>query len=445
MSTATEICSALASRWRITPDGRGLKVLVLGAGVIGTTAAWYLREQGHEVTVVDRQRAAGLETSFANGGQISVSHVEPWANPAAPWKILKWLGQPDAPLLFRPRLDWQQWRWGAQFLFECLPWRTRRNMQQILAISKYSGEMLRELRAATLLAYDDLQRGILQIYTDRADFDEAAAAAALVRSYGIARDIKTAAECVAIEPALEARRDWIVGGTYTASDESGDARKFTQGLAARSFARGVVFRFGVTVDAFDVAAGAVSGVMAHVPTDDGEPRRQLLTADAYVVCLSSYTPRLLAPLGIHVPVYPAKGYSATLPIVDAAAAPSVSVTDDAKKIVFTRLGNRLRVAGTAELSGYNLDLNVVRCEALTRRAGEWFGSAIDPTRAEYWTGLRPATPSNVPLIGRTRYPNLYLNTGHGTLGWTMAAGSGKAIADLVSGRKPEIGFDFAGD
>ena len=432
------------SRSPTTLDGQGLKVLVLGAGVIGTTSAWYLREQGHEVTVIDRQRVAGLETSFANGGQISVSHVEPWANSAAPWKILRWLGQPDAPLLFRPRLDWQQWRWGAQFLLECLPWRTRRNMLQILAISKYSGEMLRELRATTMLAYDDLQRGILQIYTDRADYDEAAAAAELVRSYGIARDVKTAAECVAIEPALETRRDWIVGGTYTASDESGDARKFTQGLAARSFARGVVFRFGVTIDSIDVAGGAVSGVVAHVATADGEPRRQLLTADAYVVCLSSYTPRLLAPVGIHVPVYPAKGYSATLPIVDMAAAPSVSVTDDAKKIVFTRLGNRLRAAGTAELSGYNLDLNIVRCEALTRRAGEWFGGAIDTTRAEYWTGLRPATPSNVPLIGRTRYPNLYLNTGHGTLGWTMAAGSGKVIADLVSGRKPDIDFDFVG-
>src|SRR6185369_15929069 len=380
-STATEICSAAVSRSPTTLDGQGLKVLVLGAGVIGTTSAWYLREQGHEVTVIDRQRVAGLETSFANGGQISVSHVEPGANSAAPWKILRWLGQPDAPLLFRPRLDWQQWRWGAQFLLECLPWRTRRN--------------------------------ILQIYTDRADYDEAAAAAELVRSYGIARDVKTAAECVAIEPALETRRDWIVGGTYTASDESGDARKFTQGLAARSFARGVVFRFGVTIDSIDVAGGAVSGVVAHVATADGEPRRQLLTADAYVVCLSSYTPRLLAPVGIHVPVYPAKGYSATLPIVDMAAAPSVSVTDDAKKIVFTRLGNRLRAAGTAELSGYNLDLNIVRCEALTRRAGEWFGGAIDTMRAEYWTGLRPATPSNVPLIGRTRYPNLYLNTGHG--------------------------------
>ena len=347
-------------------------------------------------------------------------------------------------MLFRPRLDWQQWRWGAQFLLECLPSRTHRNMLQKRALSQYSGQMLRELRAATLLAYDDLQRGILQIYTDRADYDEAAAAAELVRSYGISREVKSAAECIAIEPALGARRDWIVGGTYTASDESGDARKFTQGLAARSFVRGVVFRFGVTIDAIEAVGGAIAGVVAHAAADGGQLHRELLTADAYVVCLSSYTPRLLAPLGIHVPVYPAKGYSATLPIVDAAAAPSVSVTDDAKKIVFTRLGSRLRVAGTAELSGYNLELNTVRCEALTRRASEWFGAAIDPSRAEYWTGLRPATPSNVPVIGRTRYPNLYLNTGHGTLGWTMAAGSGKAIADLVSGRKPDIDFDFVG-
>ncbi|MGH8714494.1 MAG: FAD-dependent oxidoreductase, partial [Casimicrobiaceae bacterium] len=330
------------------------------------------------------------------------------------------------------------------FLLECLPWRTRHNMLQILAISKYSGEMLRELRAATGLAYDDLQRGILQIYTDRAGYDQAAIAAELVRGYGIAREVKTAGECVAIEPALKPRRDWIVGGTYTASDESGDARKFTQGLAALAAARGVAFRFGVTIDALAAAGGSITGVAVRGDGEDAGARSEMLAADAYVACLSSYTPRLLAPLGVYVPVYPAKGYSATLPIVDSAVAPTVSVTDDARKIVFTRLGNRLRVAGTAEISGYELDLNMVRCEALTRRAREWFDGAIDPARAEYWTGLRPATPSNVPLVGRTRYPNLYLNTGHGTLGWTMAAGSGKALADLVSGRKPDIDFRFIG-
>jgi D-amino-acid dehydrogenase len=417
-----------------------VKVLVLGAGVIGTTTAWFLREHGHDVTVVERHSAAALETSFANGGQISVSHVEPWANPEAPFRIIKWLGQADAPLLFRPRLDLQQWRWGLQFLIECLPSRTRRNMLQILAISKYSGEVLRSLRAATGLHYDDLQRGILQIYTDREGFDAAASAAALVRQYGIAREVKTAAECIAIEPSLKPRRDWIAGGTYTASDETGDARKFTQSLAKLATKRGVTFRYGVTVESLKVAGGLVSGV--H--TIDKRHGRGVLAADAYVVCLSSYTPKLLAPIGVRALVYPAKGYSATLKISDPAKAPTVSITDDAKKIVFTRLGNRLRVAGTAELAGYNLELNRVRCQALTRRARDWFGDAVDVKHPEYWTGLRPATPSNVPIIGRTRYRNLYLNTGHGTLGWTMSCGSGKAIADLVSGRKPEVDFTFLG-
>lgn len=417
-----------------------MKVLVLGAGVIGTTTAWFLREHGHDVTVVERHSAAALETSFANGGQISVSHVEPWANPEAPFRILRWLGQADAPLLFRPRLDLQQWRWGLQFLIECLPARTRRNMLQILAISKYSGEVLRSLRAATGLHYDDLQRGILQIYTDREGFDAAASAAALVRQYGIAREVKTAAECIAIEPSLKPRRDWIAGGTYTASDETGDARKFTQSLAKLATKRGVTFRYGVTVESLKVAGGLVSGV--H--TIDKRHGRGVLAADAYVVCLSSYTPKLLAPIGIRALVYPAKGYSATLKIIDPTAAPTVSITDDAKKIVFTRLDNRLRVAGTAELAGYNLELNRVRCEALTRRARDWFGDAVDAKHPEYWTGLRPATPSNVPIIGRTRYRNLYLNTGHGTLGWTMSCGSGKAVADLVSGRRPEVEFAFLG-
>jgi D-amino-acid dehydrogenase len=417
-----------------------VNVLVFGAGVIGTTMAWFLRAAGHDVTVVERRNAAAEETSFANGGQISVSHVEPWANPAAPLKILRWLGQPDAPLLFRPRLDWQQWRWGVQFLIECLPWRTRRNMLQILAISKYSGEALKQLRRTTGIAYDDLQRGILQIYTDREGFDDAARAAELVRHYGIAREVKTVEECVALEPALAARRDWIVGGTYTATDETGDARKFTQALAALGADRGIAFRFGVSVESLVVAGGAVRSVRMVNEND----RKEVVAADAYVVCLSSHSPKLLDPIGVRTLVYPAKGYSATLPIVNPGLAPTISITDDAKKIVFTRLSDRLRVAGTAELSGYNLDLNRVRCEALTRRATEWFGDAVDPARAEYWTGLRPATPSNVPVIGRTRYPNLYLNVGHGTLGWTMAAGSGKALSEIVSGRRPEVDFAFLG-
>ncbi len=417
-----------------------MNVVVLGAGVIGTTTAWFLRERGHDVTVIERQSAAAMETSFANGGQISVSHVEPWAAPTAPLQILKWLSQPDAPLLFRPTLDPRQWRWGAAFLLECLPARTRRNMQQILAISKYSGEVLRELRVATGMHYDDLQRGILQVYTDAAGFASAVKAAALVRRYGVAREVKTAEQCVAIEPALRPRRDWIAGGTYTATDETGDARKFTQELAALAARRGVSFRYDVRVESLTQDGNRIAGVR----TVDRQGHEQDLAADAFVICLGSYTPLLLAPLGVPALVYPAKGYSATIPILEPDAVPLGSITDDAKKIVFTRLGDRLRVAGTAELSGYKLDLNRVRCEALTRRAVDWFGGAIDGSRAEYWAGLRPATPSGVPLIGRTRYPNLYLNTGHGTLGWTMAAGSGKALADIVSGGRPDIGFEFLG-
>jgi D-amino-acid dehydrogenase len=246
--------------------------------------------------------------------------------------------------------------------------------------------------------------------------------------------VKTAQECVALEPALGPRKDWIVGGTYTATDESGDARKFTEALAALGAERGIDFRYGVTIESIAVAGGAVCGVRSV----NAANRKEVFAADAYVACLSSYTPKLLGPIGVPTLIYPAKGYSATLPIKESSRAPTVSVTDDAKKIVFTRLGNRLRVAGTAELTGYNLELNRVRCEALTRRALEWFGGGVDAERAEYWTGLRPATPSNVPLIGRTRYPNLYLNAGHGTLGWTMAAGSGKALAEIVSGRTPDI-------
>ena len=415
-----------------------MHVLVLGAGVVGVATAWYLAQDGHEVTVIDREPGPALETSFANGGQISVSHVEPWANPGAPLQILKWLGKEDAPLLFRPRPEWRQWRWGLQFLAECLPARTRRNMLQILAISKFSGAALRELRAATGIRYDDLQRGILQLYTDRKGFDGAVAAAELVRRYGIAREVKTPDECVAIEPALGPGRDRIVGGTYTASDETGDARKFTQGLSERAAERGVQFRYRITIESIAVAGKAVGGVRVV----DDRKRAEAISADAYIVCLSSHTPGLLAPIGVRVLVYPAKGYSATLPITDPAAAPTVSVTDDAKKIVITRLGDRLRVAGTAELAGYSLELNPVRCAALTRCASAWFGAAIDPARVQYWTGLRPATPSNVPLIGRTRYPNLYLNTGHGTLGWTMACGSAKALSAIIGGRKPEVDFQF---
>jgi D-amino-acid dehydrogenase len=416
-----------------------MKVLVLGAGVIGTTTAWYLAGQGHEVVVVDRREGPGLETSFANGGQISACHAEPWANPDAPLKILQWLGRADSPLLFRLRMDPAQWSWALRFLFECPPARAHENTRQIVTLSLYSRAALQALRAETGIEYDAVTRGILHYYTDRAQFDRAVRSAAAMRRYGMERDPKTVEEAIAIEPALAAAASRIVGAAYTRGDESGDAHRFTVNLAALAQAKGAAFLPGRAVRHLLAAGGRVSGVVVR----DAEGHEKTLTADAYVVALGSYSPLLTRPLGVNLPVYPAKGYSATVPVADRSKAPVVSLTDDSAKIVFSRLGERLRIAGTAELSGYSTDLNAVRCAALTRRAREMFPDAGDYDRATFWAGLRPSTPSNVPLVGRTRYPNLYLNTGHGTLGWTMACGSGKALADIISGRKPEVDFAFS--
>jgi D-amino-acid dehydrogenase len=424
-----------------------MKILVLGAGVIGTSTAWYLAADGHEVTVVERREGPGLETSFANGGQISVSHSEPWSTPDAPVKLVKWWFRPDSPLLFRLRMDPHQWSWGLRFFYECAPWRTRGNSRQMVTLSAYSREALAGLRAATGIEYDSLERGILTYFTDRPSFDDAARAAPLLRQYGLDMQVKTPQECVRIEPALAHFSDRIVGATYTATDESGDAHKFTVGLAKLAQGKGVKFLYGRSVRKLDRDPGGITGVVVSpaplaAGRGGGDFGEEVLTADAYVVALGSYSPLLTRPIGLDLPIYPAKGYSATVPIVEPAKAPTVSITDDAFKIVFSRLGARLRIAGTAELSGYSTELNLVRCEALTKRAREVFPGAADYEKPEFWTGLRPSTPSNVPLIGRTKIPNLYLNTGHGTLGWTMAAGSGKALADIVSGKKPEVDFRF---
>ncbi len=417
-----------------------MRVLVLGSGVVGTTAAWYLSRSGHEVTVVDRQPASGLETSFANGGQISVSHAEPWANPHAPAKVLKWLAREDAPLLFRLRADPAQWSWGLRFLLECLPGRTRDNIVQIVNLGLYSRAALQALRAETGIRYDHLERGILHFYTSEAEFEAAAGPAELMRQYGVDRQVKSAAECVAIEPALAAARSTIAGGTYTPSDESGNAWKFTDELAKLAAARGVVFRYGTDVLRLLAAGGRLEGVRVR----RAEGAEETLTADAYVMALGSYSPHLLKGAGISVPVYPAKGYSITVPVSGSGRAPHVSLTDDEYKLVFSRLGDELRVAGTAELTGWNTEINRVRCQAIVRRAAALFPGGAHWEQARFWTGLRPATPGNVPLIGRSRLPNLFLDTGHGTLGWTHACGSGRAIADLVSGRVPEVDFRFLG-
>ena len=416
-----------------------MKVLILGAGVIGTSTAWYLTQLGHEVTVIDRREGAGLETSFANGGQISVCHAEPWANPGAPAKILQWIWRDDAPLLFRLRWDPHQWSWGLAFLAECLPARTRANIGEIVKLSLYSRASLQELRAATGIQYDQLELGILHYYTDRAEFERAAGAAAVMRQYGLDREVETVDQAVKIEPALEASRHKIVGATYTSSDESGDAHLFTARLAKMAEEKGARFRYGYHVRGIQVRGDHVNGIAVK---KHGEPDA-VMKSDAYVMALGSFSPLVTRPIGLDLPVYPAKGYSASVPIRDASKAPSVSLTDDAAKIVITRLGNRMRIAGTAELSGYSTDLNPLRCAALTRRVSEMFPDAGEYGEATFWTGLRPSTPSNVPIIGGTRFCNLYVNTGHGTLGWTMAAGSGRALADILSGRKPDVDFKWS--
>jgi len=414
-----------------------VKIVVLGAGVIGVTSAWYLAAAGHEVTVLDRRPEPGLETSFANGGQISAGHAEPWARPGVVPKIFGWLGREDAPLLFRPRADWAQWRWGLGFLRECIPGRFERNSRTLSGLAIYSRECLRALRRGTGIRYDELSRGILHFCTSQRDFEAVARHAEAVRAMGISRQLKSAQECLAIEPALDDSRSPVLGGVYTPEDESGDARRFTQELARLCAEKGVRFEMQRTIDGLEAAGGRVESVRLGA---------ERLCADAFVVSLGSYSPLLLEPLGIRIPVYPLKGYSITLPLTPehADAAPTVSLTDEAHKIVISRLGNRLRAAGTAELTGYDTSLNAIRCDAIVQRIRHLFPAlgAIEPV--DRWAGLRPATPDNVPVIGRTRMRNLFLNTGHGTLGWTLACGSGRVLADLVSGRTPEVAFRFFG-
>ncbi|MEY4747840.1 MAG: hypothetical protein RIQ60_54 [Pseudomonadota bacterium] len=417
-----------------------MKVIVLGAGLLGVTSAYYLRQLGHEVVVVDRQASPAAETSFANGGQISVSHAEPWANPSAPLKVLQWLGQEDAPLLFRLRADMRQWLWGLQFLRECTPARTRHNIEQIVRLGTYSRAMLQELRSHRGIDYDQRTQGILHFYTSQKEFDGAEGPAAQMRALGCDRRVISADEAVRLEPALRHIRPQLAGATYTAEDESGDANRFARELVARCREDGVEFRMSHTVTALREVGGRID----HVEATDADGRFQRLRADAYVLAMGSLSPLYAKPLGIHLPIYPAKGYSVTMPVKDAAMAHEVSLTDDEYKLVFSRLGDRLRIAGTAELNGYDRDLNRVRCEAIVRRVEQLFPGAGDTSQAQFWTGLRPATPSNVPLIGGTKLGNLFLNTGHGTLGWTHSCGSGKSIARIVSGLAPEVDFDFVG-
>jgi D-amino-acid dehydrogenase len=414
-----------------------MKILVLGSGVIGVTSAWYLARAGHEVTLVDRQPQPAMETSFANGGQVSWGAANPWAAPGIPGKALGWLFKRHSPLVLRPSLDPQLWRWLVQMLRNCTEARYLANKERQLRLAHYSHVCLSALRTETQLQYDQSTHGLLVLFRKRSDLDNAMREARLLDRLGIGYRFLDRAACIAHEPALRDAQDKLIGGMLFPGDESGDCRRFTEQLAARAQQQGVNFLASTNV----TRLVADNAHIARVVTDRGN-----LTADAYVLACGSYSPLLLKPLGIRLPVYPVKGYSITVPITHDAAAPHGTLTDETYKVVLTRLGDRLRAAGTAELCGYDLALRPARLATLTHVVRDLFPASGDLTHAEAWAGLRPMTPDNPPVLGATHYQNLFLNTGHGTLGWTMACGSGQVLADLISGRAPQIdleGLTFA--
>jgi len=413
-----------------------VKVVVMGAGVVGVTTAWYLAEAGHEVTVVDRQDGPALETSFANGGQVSPCHAEPWANPATPGRALRWMGHEDAPLLFRwNRFDPALWAWGARFLLNCTPGRARTNTNRTLRLSIYSRSCLQALRQSTGLQYDQKTLGILHIYRDAREFETARKASDLMNRLGLERQEKTPDQAVEIEPALASVKNDLAGAIMTPDDESGDAHKFTCALAERCATRGVSFLYGTRIESLELSGAR----MVSIATNRGR-----IHGDAFVLAAASWSPMLARQLGLRLPIYPAKGYSATLPVEDQTRAPMVSITDDEHKMVFSRLGERLRCAGTAELVGWNTEMNPRRAKLVSTLAEGLFPGAGDYSKADLWCGLRPVTPDSVPILGSTKVPGFYLNTGHGTLGWTMSCGSAKLLADIVSGRPPDIDIEGLG-
>ena len=432
-----------------------MKVIVLGAGILGVATAWHLLERGHEVTVVDRQASAAHETSFANAAQISVSYCEPWANKHAPLKLLQWMFRNDAPLLFRPQFPlgegWQQWRWGLQFLGQCHDAAFERNVAQLVALGAYSHAALKYVVRATGIEYHRLERGIAHYFTDQKSLDAAGAAAALMQKFGVQRQVVSREALLKIEPALAAFGPRIVGGTYTASDESGDARVFTEQLAALCAQRGAQFLYGHSVQRLNLLGRAMDSIAVE---DHLTRTTRTLSADSFVMACGSYSAPLLRSVGVDLPIYPGKGYSATLPLLQPDKAPMVSSIDDERKIAISRLGNQLRVAGTIELAGFDLSLDTplacTRCEMLVKRVEEVFPGVADtrtPSQGgnpQFWCGLRPATPTNIPYIGKTRVGKLWVNAGHGTLGWTHGAGSGKALAELMSGERPGMDFGFYG-
>ncbi len=406
-----------------------MKIVILGAGVIGTASAYYLAKAGHEVTVIERQPAAGLETSYANAGEVSPGYSAPWAGPGVPLKAIKWLMMQHSPLAIRPSFDPTMWRWVTQMLMNCTSKRYEINKGRMLRMAEYSRDVLQQLRSDTGISYDERTQGTLQLFRNQQQLDGAEADIAILKRYDVPYEKLDKAGCLKVEPALVNVQEKFVGALRLPGDETGDCFKFTQSLSRFAQELGVQFKYGVSIQRLVKSGDTITSVI----TSEGEVK-----ADCFVLALGSYSPILLKELGIKIPVYPIKGYSITVPITDAQKAPESTVMDETYKVAITRLGDRIRVGGTAEITGYNLDLRADRRATLEHSVTDLFPGGGDVSKAEFWTGLRPMTPDGTPVIGPTPYRNLYLNTGHGTLGWTMACGSGQFIADVVSGKRPAI-------
>lgn len=409
-----------------------MKVIVLGAGVIGVTTAWYLAKQGAEVIVLDRQPGPGMETSFANAGELSYGMTSPWAAPGVPMKAVKWMFMRHRPLFIWPMISPTMWKWGAKMLANCNERAYKINKGRMVRISNYSRDALTDLTSEIDLEFDRRDSGTLQLFRSEKYLKGSKADQEVLAEYDSPFEVLDRDGCIAVEPGLKHVAEKFVGGLRLLADRTGDCRMFTLALAEKARELGVEFRYDVTIKSFLRENGQITGVK----TDQG-----LETADRYVCCLGPYAPILLRTIQINLPIYPIKGYSITLPVTDSDAAPQSTIMDETHKVAITRLGDRIRVAGQAEIIGYNKRLGSHATDTVRHVVSDLFPKGGDVSKAQGWTGLRPMTPDGTPVIGPTRYPNLFLNTGHGTLGWTMACGSGRAVADAVLGKTPEIDFD----
>ncbi|HEY4298044.1 MAG TPA: D-amino acid dehydrogenase [Paraburkholderia sp.] len=408
-----------------------MRVVILGSGVVGVTSAYYLARAGHEVTVIDREAGPALETSFANAGQISPGYASPWAAPGVPLKAVKWMFQKHAPLAIRLDGTQFQLQWMWQMLQNCTSARYATNKGRMVRLAEYSRDCLQALRAETGIQYEGRTGGTLQVFRTQQQFDGAAKDIAVLKEANVPYELLSAAELAQAEPALAAVSHKLTGGLRLPGDETGDCQMFTTRLAALAEELGVKFRYNTSIDALAMAGDRVAGVQCG---------SELVRADSFVVALGSYSTQFLSGL-VKIPVYPLKGYSITAPIVNEAAAPVSTVLDETYKIAITRFDNRIRVGGMAEIVGFDKSLRQARRDTLELCVNDLFPGGGDTSKATFWTGLRPMTPDGTPIVGRTPVANLFLNTGHGTLGWTMSCGSGQLLADVMSGKQPAIKAD----